>query len=305
MKFIEAADVAFTSATKVGAFRGAVKNLLNRDYHSIDNYYSSTQLKYMNAKSPTHFKHKYITAKVKTKQTAAMILGSLVHCLLLAPQDYEKEFFIMPELNLRTNDGKAERDRLLALNHDKTPIDDELLKQAQDMRESALLNAEVRKLLEPGAREAAYFWECPFTHLPMKAKLDQSSREWFVELKTTIDASPEAFSKQAYKLDYDLSLVHYREGLRNMKAVEPPAYFIAIESDAPYVTQVYKVGDGFWETGHKKWLAAITKLENGIKKNDWPGYFPQALGAQELNPPPWAYSQGLIAVDEDGEEELF
>jgi len=100
MKIIEATDNAFGSSAEIGAFKGAVKNLSNQQYHSLKAYWSSTDLKFMTANSPSHFKAKYMDKKIEfTEPNAAMILGSLVHCVVLTPQDFEKEFFVMPDLN--------------------------------------------------------------------------------------------------------------------------------------------------------------------------------------------------------------
>lgn len=300
MKFVEAGDSLFTSAVGVGAFRGAVKNLDNDMYHSLKGYWSSSHLKAIHAKSPAHFKESFFGNSEPKKQTDAMALGSLVHGHLLEPHNFGKHFVKDPGLNKRTNEGKAAWQEFLAANNGKTIITDEMLFKAQCMRESAFSNPDVRKLLEPGVKEASYFWNCANTGLNLKAKLDQSAREHFVELKTTTDASPEAFARHAFNLNYDLSLYHYREGLRVIKDVEPPAYFIVIETEAPYVTQVYKVGEGFWLTGREKWLSAMNKLEAGIKRNEWPGYFPIEMGPQELNPPPWAINKTLPQGDFNG-----
>lgn len=287
VKFVEASDVAFTAAAKVGAFKGAVVNLNNNVYHSLGKYWSSTYLKYMHRYSPAHFENHYISSKdVTDEPTKDMILGSLVHCMILEPKSFETDFFKMPDLNLRTNEGKATKQQLLVENIGRLAITDEMLFKAQCMRESVLANPKARALLEPGRKEASYFWTCPFSGLNFKAKLDQSSSLHFVELKTTRSAGMDAFSRHIDDMNYDLSLYHYREALRNVMDVQVPGWFIVVENEAPFVTQCYEAGESVWETGHAKWLDAVTKLEAGINKKLWPGYFPVEMD-QVIQMPAW------------------
>lgn len=289
-KFIEANDHAFKVAAQ-GFFKGAVKGVSNNDYHSLKEYWSSTQLKFMYDHAPAHFEERYLKPQDSGKQSKAKAMGSLVHCLTLTPNEFEKEFFIMPDLNLRTNDGKAMKEELLLKHAGKIAITDEQLAEAHLMRESIMRNPKARAILEPGLKEVSYFWECPFSQLKMRAKLDQSSSGHFTELKTTCEVGPENFARQVYNLHYDLSLFHYREAMKQTKTVEvdvPQAFFLVVESEAPYVTQVYKVSELLWTTGRDKWLTAVQRLEVALKTKEWGGYFPSDLEAPEIAPPPWA-----------------
>lgn len=298
----KADDVAFTSGAEVGAFKGAVEGLGNSDYHKLKSYWSSSDLKFLAGSSPAHFHHRYF-GEGKNEQmrvTEDMTLGSLVHCLLLTPDEFDVEFFIMPELNLRTNDGKAVRDKLLQENVGKWPVTESLLERARLMVASAMNHKQARALVEPVRKELAFFWTCPFSHLNFRAKLDGASSQHFIEVKTTSDAGPDFFSKHAFDMNWDLSLAHYREGVRQVMGVEPPAYFIAIERDPPYTVQPYLVGQSMWETGHHKWLDAVTKLANGIQKKEWPAYFSAAGDVPEINPPAWAINKTLPKGDLNG-----
>jgi PDDEXK-like domain of unknown function (DUF3799) len=285
-------DQSILKSLEIGAFRGSVINMPNDLYHACKKYHSSSDLKFLYASSPAHYYAKYYAKFPEIQNTTdKMILGSLVHCLILEPHRYEKDFFVMPDLNFRTNEGKARKQELIANNPGKMMIDGEMLVQANNMKSSVMNNPQAKTLLDAGQKEAAYFWECPFTNLPFRAKLDQSSKTHFVELKTTSDAGPEEFSKHIHNMNYDLSLVHYREGLKQVKEVEPPAYFIVVEQDPPHVAQVYKAGESVFQTGHDKWLSSITQLEAGIKKKQWPGYFPTDLEAPEIQMPAFAINK--------------
>lgn len=305
VRFVEAGDPALPGALSVGAFKGAITGLKNDDYHSLKAYWSSSDLKFIAGSSPQHFYHEYfkmdekgqvVRREKESKWSNEKALGSLTHCLILEPQEFEKEFFLMPDLNLRTNEGKARREELLVNNPGKIAITDEMLIHANGMRSSVQANDEVMKLLEVGRKEASYFWNCKYSSLNFKAKLDHSSSKHFCELKTSYTANPDHFPRIAYNLNYDLSLYHYREALRNVMGLEVPAYMIVVEPTPPYVCQPYLVGDGMWTTGKDKWLSSITTLATGLRSGEWRGYTPKVLGIPEINPPPWAVNK--LAVTE-------
>ena len=285
----EANDPGFIAGVQVGAFKGAVKNLSNSDYHLLDKYYSSSQLKYIHATSGEHFKAKYIDKKLESKeQTKQMLLGSLVHCMVITPGMFEKEFALMPDLNLRTNEGKATKEKFLMENPGKSIINDEMLKDAQCMRSAIDENEKAKDLLAFCLNEVSLFWTCPYSNLNFKARVDAMSAKHFVELKTARSASPEIFPGSAHNLDYDLSLAHYHEGIKQVLSVDATAYFVAVENELPYVVQCYKASEAMMTLGHTKWLGAVDKLSAGFKYQKWSGYFGELDEIPEISPPAWA-----------------
>jgi len=299
---IDASDPGFRSGAKVGAFKGACQNLSNSDYHALDSYWSSTNLKYLFDKSPAHF-HQYYLGKHRPepkKPSEDMMLGSLVHTLTLTPNEYEKEFFIMPDLNFRTNEGKAEKQRLLTENAGKQAISREMLIEANQIKSAIMMK--YGKLIEPAVKEASIFWTCKFSELNFRAKIDGIHDSYWLELKTMRSAKADDFSRQLHKLNYDLSLCHYRQAIQAMGIDNLPAIFIAAETDSvngrDYEVQDYDVDIGCWETGHMKWMDAVTKLENGIKGDKWPGYFPEGM-RPKINPPPWAMRPQMAGGRDD------
>jgi PDDEXK-like domain of unknown function (DUF3799) len=306
VKFVDAGDPAFGGAAKVGAFKGAVENVLNNVYHSLTAYWSSSDLKFMHTTNPEQFFAHYYTKNEKglvvrreheQNWTESKALGSLVHCLMLEPAVYDRDFFVMPNLNLRTNEGKAIKQEILAKNVGKIEISDEMLVHANGMRSKIQANAKAMRLLEVGRKEASFYWTCKYSGLNFRSKLDQSSSKHFCELKTCRSASPEFFSKEIHDRNYDLSLYHYRESIRNVMDVEPPAHFIVVEPEPPYTCQVYDAGQAVFELGHHKWLSAVDRLTNALKTGIWSGYFPDEMDI-EINPPPWAVNKLLKEVNQ-------
>ena len=69
------------------------KDLTNEQYHGSSGY-SSSQIKTLAKQTPAHLKQKMSEPH---KQTEAMLLGSIVHKIVLEPDDFADEFIIMPE----------------------------------------------------------------------------------------------------------------------------------------------------------------------------------------------------------------
>lgn len=295
MTWLEEPTEEFLKQARAGTFRGAVKNLLNHEYHALTKYYSSTHLKYIFVNSPKHFKGKYLDGKdlpdVEPKKH--MKLGSLVHSQLLSSEKFLKEFLLLPELNLRTKADREEKERLLSLHKGKDLVTKDEVNTSLLMAESIAKNTQTMPLLNEGIYEGAIFWECPFSGLKFKAKIDHhKNSEYMCEIKSANDVSEKAFSKQMDDLNYDLSLVHYSMGYKTVFDKDfDKIYFICVESEPPYVSQVYPVGKYVMLLGHEKWLEAVNKLSDCLKTNSWPGYFSEETEAPEIQPPAWKVNE--------------
>ncbi len=302
--FVEDRDKAL-GACRVGAFFGAVEGLTNSEYHSFHDYWSSTDLKFMYDNSPAHFQYNYFPTRRPHKQTESQILGSLVHCLLLSPQDFDKEFATMPDFPAKVAKTdptiKEQKEAWHLANVGKTPYDGDLLAKANEMAKSVRANKKAMDLINRGKCEIAFFWKCKYSGLKFKAKLDVGGPLVFVELKTALSANSLVFGKQVYNLHYDLSLIHYGEALRSKFNVAPKPNFIVVEPDAPFVCRVYDedhVSPDFLETGHVKWMAAVDKLAAGVLKKEWPGYDE----TESLCPPAWAFKKVSDPTEEKNTE---
>ena len=271
----------------------------NSEYHSLKDSYSSTQLKYLYSTSPCHFKAKYIDGTIEPSgSTAALALGSLVHCLVLTPSEISKEFVFMPKCDLRTKAGKEIRDRVEFAAEGRLVVSEDVREQAVAMSNAVLANKSATKLLDGGRSEVSYFWTCPLTGLKFRSRADHVTGTNLIELKSGRDMSPTGFQRQAYNLSYDLSLAHYLEGLSQNKIDVRESYFITVESEAPYVVQCYKADDSFIAMGHFKWLDAITKLAAGVTEGKWPVYVdPSVDEFPLLMPPAWAARSNMFNDD--------
>lgn len=280
-----------------GEFFGAIANLSNKVYHTLSHYVSSTSLKNILKKSPKHYK--YELDHPSDKKSDGMILGSAFHARLLTPSVWEDEFFITKKMDLRTKEGKHQKALadIEAVRNKKICIDELLASDAFRMADEVWKHQAAAKLLSESQKEISFFWKCPYSSLLMRAKVDAMTASYMIEVKSASSANPTEFSRQAFNLNYDLSLVHYRNGINAIFNMEIPAYFIVTENTSPYVTEVFEASPNWFETGHKKWLDAVDKMSRGLQANDWPSYGPKDEIIL-LNPPIWAFKN--TEVNDDG-----
>jgi hypothetical protein len=126
-----------------------------------------------------------------------------------------------------------------------------------------------------GQCERSIYWLDEATGLTCKARLDLMVRHVTVDLKTTDDARPEAFSRQADRLGYDLQAAFY---LRGRRALEPnlpatPFVFIAAELNDPFEPQVHVADpEDFVAYGEAKVVQTMRVVAQCQQAGRYPGY---------------------------------
>lgn len=136
-------------------------------------------------------------------KTSALDFGDAMHAILLEPERLTADFAVAPELNLRTNDGKAEYKRFVEQHAGKTILDHDDYRKLQLMLASVRANRQAMALLEgdEGFNEHSWFWTDRETGLECKCRPDRyiPSRALLIDVKTTPDISKFKFSVEDYR----------------------------------------------------------------------------------------------------------
>ena len=118
--------------------------------------------------------------------------------------------------------------------------------------ETALVgNEEIIEFLV-GKKEVAMVWEDSLSSVRCKGKVDILNGNTIVDIKTTQDASFEAFRRSAYKYGYNRQAAFYLDGFGAKEFV-----FIVIEKKAPYNIGVYHCSDDFIESGRDEYSSLL------------------------------------------------
>lgn len=272
------------------SFPSAHTNISNADYHGTCPGVSSSQLKTLIQQTPAHYKAKYIDGGDPQPPTDAMNFGTLVHTLVLEPDQFESEFIIAPKVDRRTKAGKADwaafqdeaRGKLIVSEQDKLTAS----KVAEAIRAMPIMQAAFQR---DHQIEHSLFWEDPDTGLACKCRPDFASLPAIIDLKTTGDASPDEFARSIFKFGYHLSAAHYIEGCNQVwgKGEVVAQHFILVcaEKAAPYAVVPYSIAEQDLEIARRQRAKALQTLAQCLETDTWPAY-PQTI--TPLAMPAWA-----------------
>ena len=213
--------------------------------------------------SPAACWRKYLDPQRPAEEpTAALRLGTLVHCLALTPKQFEREFRVIHE-GRRSRNGRAEWEWTLAQGW--TPIKPAELDQARAIVAALQASPEARRLLRHGKKERTLIQPRQAGLLPLKARIDvhDESRRQAVELKTTWNLAAVQATMERYR--YPLSAAFYRELVRGLSVI-----FVFVQTRAPYEVAVLDLDKAQLLAGREQWQAALARFDACWAANEWP-----------------------------------
>lgn len=229
-------------------------------------------------KSAAHYKYHIDNPE---EPTPALIFGQAYHKYVLEPETFFEEFYVLPEVNKRTKEGRAIVEALQAENKGKTAIDGETFTTIQDMR-TALENSPetapyIAAIRTGKARtEVPFVWEDDETGEICKCKADIITEldgvPTVIDYKTTLSCEDGAFERSARKFGYDFQCGFYLEGINKCTMEEHQFAFIAQEKTAPYLARLYVCDEGFINQGKRKFHELLKKYHACKESNEWKGY---------------------------------
>lgn len=256
-------------------------------YQQIDAVNWST-LRYLD-RSPRHYLH---AKNTKREDTPAMRLGRAVHCAVLEPERFKADYLVWSGGIRR---GKA-WDEFLEAAGDKETLSLSEAEECQAISDAVRFDPDAAALLSGGSAEHPLFWTDAETGLHCKSRLDYLGPDarFVVDLKTTRNAHPRAFGRSAGDSLYYGQLAFYAEGVLATTGRLPMLHLVAVENEAPYVTQVYTLSDDDVEVGRAKVRELLRRLAECRSTDTWPGY---ATGPLPLWLPSWITGDGSGGTD--------
>lgn len=246
-------------------------------YHADRTAVSKSWLDYIH-RSPAHLKA-YLDGLIQP--TPRMAFGTLVHSWVLEPDSIASRYMKIPKLDRRYKDQKAKAEELEAEARERgvTMVDEETWELASAIRDAVYRHKAAAVILGKGEPEQSVLWTNPETGELCKARADWL-RDFIVDVKTTEDASPDAFAKSIANYRYHVQDAHYREGFERDRFV-----WIAVEIKPPYAVAVYMDNEDMLALGKAHRDRDLATYVECKEKNEWPGY-PEVI--QEIHLPRWA-----------------
>ena len=265
--------------------------MANEAYHADVSRISKSGLDLI-SKSPAHFYARYLDPNRETSApTPAMRLGSLTHSFVLEYDTFFNNYVIAPELNKRTNDGKAAWAAFEQANAGKTVITLDEYDHAKKIRDAVMAHPAAAMLLKKGKSEQVFHFTEPKTGVHCKIKPDFLSEDtgFIVDLKTTTDASAKEFGRSAFNYRYHVQGAFYGDGIYYATNQQVKGFvFIAVEKDPPFAVAVYYLDQQAIELGREAYLNDLETYKKCVQTGAWPAY------GYEVTPlliPDWAFKK--------------
>lgn len=223
--------------------------------------------------------------------TPALLFGQVFHKLVLEPLTFADEFAVAPLVDRRTAAGKQQWKEFLDGSAGKTVVPLEMMAQASDMLQSVVNEPLALKLLD-GAHETPYFWrDADSGDTWCKCRTDclctKYSQPIIVDVKSTADASTDAFMRDAVKYGYDLQAAMYSEGVEACTGEAPMFVFIAVEKTPPYAVNILQADELFMRRGQTLLRETLTEYRYCRESGNWYGYLGRNRQINNLSLPAW------------------
>lgn len=272
------------------------------DYHCPDaDYRASPGLSYSESKllqrSPAHYRWAKDNPGRAFTPTPQMILGTMLHCALLEPARFDRDYVMEPRPGMSKNSNEWKAFAASCMLSGQRPISEDDRARVFGMRDSLLAHPKAGQILAHGHPEVS----CWFTAEGVDCKARQ---DWLHELrggvlpsdvKTAADASEEAFSRSVYNLGYHRQAAWYEDAVEAcFKQPCAPMAFLVVESSPPFASAVYTLHPFFMKLARAENSRLRALFKHCTEMGEWPGY---DTATTELKPPRWA-------LDPDARREL-
>ena len=257
---------------------------------------SSTGLKTIEHKSLAHFWWaSYMNPKREPIDTNALRFGRACHSWILGIPEFQKAYIVSPYDTFHSKEARTWRDA-----QEKTVVKAADMVAIDAMAAALIRHPLLRNAFADGLPERSIVFMDKETGLWIKTRPDwlPNKLHFVPDLKSTISAKPEAFTRQAFALGYHQSAALTLDGLREVLGWKDSVYyFVAQEKEPPYVAIPFLMREHDIELGRMLNRSALRKLARALDADHWPAY---AEGAVEICMPSWSEKQ-ILDRNEAGE----
>ena len=228
--------------------------------------------------SPAHYRH---SETVKEEDTDAKRIGRVTHTATLEPERFLKRVVIWDGGTRRGKEWEAFKRK----HADREILKPDEAEECRNIAQAARLCPMVGPYLNGGKGEVTLRWTDQETGILCKARLDFLADVGAItDVKTTRDASPFGFGRSCANFDYHSQAAFYVDGYKACTGKELPFVVVAVEKEAPHVTQIYTLGGADLDAGRYAYGQWLAQLKQCRESGRWDGY---ADGPMALSLPQW------------------
>ena len=206
-----------------------------------------------------------------------LVWGRAAHCLLFEPDKFIERFCCW--------DGRRAGNEYKAFAAQAAEFGAEVLnkKQFATVVEAGRAFAqcqEVKPLISSGKAEVTLLTveeiedeDGEIHEVQCKHRLDwvDGGAKTIVDLKTTRNMNPRAFSRDFFAYKYAEKLGLYQRALEKLTGERYPVNVVMLEKSPPFDVAIMPVPDEVLERGAKKALGVLREVVTAIKRDKWPG----------------------------------
>lgn len=268
---------------------GIYKSVTNEQYHA-DPAISSTKLKKL--KDGTAQSFKYHLDNPEHVESDALLRGSLLHAMLLEPEQYMDYFIIesrelKDKTKLAKNGGnKEDWDKLKkwAENEAKPLVKHDIYRDCVGMRNSVLAHPFWINIANHGANERSLFAE--IDGVLVKARYDSLLEvSKIIDLKTSRNTLTTAgIQRTIADLGYHFSAAMYIEVGKALGLDITSFVWVFVETSAPYSCRFVEASDKMLEIGKEEFYKCLAKFKECQESGIWAGH---PLTIDKIDLPNW------------------
>lgn len=294
---------------------GIYDNISIEDYHANRSHVSATTIKYAK-KSLKHYQW-FRDGRIAREDKSQFGFGNAFELALLAPAEYLEKVAVLPDddfINeaqaIAKRDGKQpfskprsskyyqdKHDTFMFENRSRYIINQtgaESFETIEEMLSSCYQDSTIQDLIKNTEYQLSLFWTDPATGIKLKTRPDICKRKKnvIVNLKTTLDGSPQAFSNALNKWDYPLQAVIEASGCLQTNLMDSvDSYFwLVVEKVAPFNATIYEFNERDMAAVRDNLSYVLSRIKKAQDQNIWPGYGDAAdnkFGILTATMPPW------------------
>lgn len=225
------------------------------------------------------------------EETPALRFGKLLHTAVFEPERFAREFAIAPEFGPCNHKGpKDARERWRKEQLDRGVGEDGWVSADEGARIKGMVRTlyahpKISRMLGDGASEVTIRWNDPSTGLPCKARIDYLAEllSLVLDLKSTLDATQESFTRDMGNHGYHRQEAHYRAGLAALGCPVSDFVFGGIEKAPPYLIGLYQHDAAAVEAAARKNAEDMARFADCLARDHWPG-LPEQVVTVSLKP---------------------
>lgn len=274
-----------------------VHNIPFDDYLAIDAW-GSGSLKAMRRGPPVRVLWERDEGRA---DTAATILGSAVHCALLTPELYHRQYAIKPEgMTFSTKEGKAWRDH--PDREGQTILSHVVGASVDSIVESLLCKRAVADSLDKAdAREVSLLWDCSVTGERCKARPDWMEGRYIYDLKVSRHASGDRLALRAFLEGWMHQSAHYRTGAIELGLPIIGGRLVVVDPAPPHFVYTLEIKRDALDLLEIENIETVKLLRDCRKSGVWEGTAERWI---PVEPPASANMDAMndVALSEESEE---